>query len=220
MIKYVYNNTAEEKTYVGKSIQAGEYYLIPANMEIAFSMADALITDIGNQDVIMSTTNDAGGHLSINAGIDFLKGDLTQQVDAQTYPFGSKVLKDGSRLFRRVRGLSASIDNAPKNIDFVVPFTKCKITGLQILAAKLGDRATFQVLDTSSGVISGVPNAVLNTFGQDVYLAPDQADYPSKYDADLIQGMTLRIVFDAVDQVLNPPRVIYVNYDLHEVVSS
>jgi len=219
MTKYIYNNTEAEKTYVGKSIQAGEYYLIPANMEIAFSMTNALFTDIGNQEAIVSTSNDSSGHLSVSDGIDFLKGDLPPQVEAQTYPFGSKVLQDGSRLFRRVRGLSSSIDNASKNIDFVVPFTKCKITGLQILGAKLGDKATFQVLDTASGTISGVPNLVLNTFGQDVYVAPDKADYPSKYDADLIQGMTLRIVFDAVDQVLNPPRTVYVNFDLHEVVS-
>lgn len=220
MTKYIYNNTETEKTYVGKSIQAGEYYLIPANMEVAFSMTDALLTDIGNEEAIVSTSNDSSGHLSINDGIDFLKGDLTLQVEAQTYPFGSKILQDGSRLFRRVRGVSASINNAATNIDFVVPFAKCKITGLQILAAKLGDKAKFQVLDTSTGTISGVPNLVLNTFGQDVYVAPDQADYPSKYDADLIQGMTLRIVFDAVDQILDPPRTIYVNFDLHEVVSS
>lgn len=129
-------------------------------------------------------------------------------------PFGSKLLPDGKKLFRRVRGTSASVTAGSNNIDFIVPFTNCKITGLQILNAAMGDKASFQILDTDSGTISTVPYYLLNTFGTDVYIAPEFAAYPSKYDADLIAGLTLRIVYTATDS-----RTIYVNYDLHEVVT-
>ncbi len=137
------------------------------------------------------------------------------QPKAGDLPFAAKTLPDGSKIYRRVRGISGEVQNAADNIDFLVPFT-CKITGLQILNGALGDKATFQVLDTATGTLSGVPYAVLNTYAQDVYIRPDFAEYPSRYDADLITGLTLRIVYDAVDELL--PRTIYVNYDLHQIV--
>jgi hypothetical protein len=131
-------------------------------------------------------------------------------------PFGAKILSDGSKLFRRVRSTSGEVTNTPTNIDFTVPFARCKVTGLQILNGAIGDKATFQVLDTANGTISGYPNVVLNTFGTDVYIVPNIAEYPSKYDADLIGGMKLRLVYTAAIQT---PKNIYVNFDLHEVVA-
>lgn len=142
--------------------------------------------------------------------------DVSGNIIQSESPFPSKSLSNGKKLFRRVRGVSGQVQNVPVNIDFIVPFTNCKITGVQILGGKLGDKATFQVLDTATGTISGIPNALLNTFGEGVYIAPDKADYPSRYDADLIGGMTLRIIYDAADELL--PRNIYINLDLHEVV--
>lgn len=143
---------------------------------------------------------------------------VVSTVASTNQAFAAKALSDGSKIFRRVRGIAATINNSSENIDFEIPFTKCKITGVQILGASLGDKVTFQVLDTSQGTISGTPYAVLNTFGLDVYVVPDVANYPSRYDADLILGLTLRVVYDAVDVVLDPPRKIYINYDLHEIV--
>jgi hypothetical protein len=133
-----------------------------------------------------------------------------------TPPFALKALATGQKVFRRVRGTFGTVQNVPINIDFVVPFAQCKITGLQILGAVLGDKVTFQVLDDNVGTISGIPNYVLNTFGEDVYVAPGEATYPSKYDADLIGGLVLRMIYDAKDDLL--PRKIYVNFDLHEVI--
>lgn len=139
-------------------------------------------------------------------------------------PFGSKVLSNGKKLFRRVHGISASVQDQPDTIDFVVPYPQCKITGVQILGGKLGDKCNFMVLDSVDGVIQqsmGValenitPNLQLNQFGFNVNIIPDVASYPSKYDADLVQGMVLRVVYDAVDELI--PRTIYINFDLHQV---
>lgn len=219
MSKYLFNTTEEAIIIKGKTIPANDYYLIQSILESAFSADSELLIHIANATIIISKTDDSSGHISdVNSAIDYLKNKLPSKVEAINQPFGSKILTDGSKLFRRVRGISASVQGSPDNIDFVVPFTKCKITGLQILNAKLGDKVTFQILDTETGTLSGIPYYVLNTFGQDVFVKPDVADYPSKYDADLIAGLTLRIIYDAVDELL--PRTIYVNYDLHEVIVS
>lgn len=139
-------------------------------------------------------------------------------------PFGEKVLPDGKKIFRRVHGHSGSVQDTPTNIDFVVPYAKCKILGVEILNAKLGDKANFQVLDTADGLVQqsmGVPAGSitpflqLNQYGFDVFIRPDSALYPSKYDADLIGGMVLRMAYDPVDV---EARTIYINFDLHEVV--
>lgn len=220
MAKYLYNTTVEDIIIKGKAIPAEDYYLIQSTLEAAFSCDSQLISCLASGDLILSKSDDLTGHIAdLNSAIDFLKNNLPTKVEAATQPFGSKVLTDGSKLFRRVRGISASIQNASTNIDFVIPYTKCKITGLQILNATMGSKVTFQILDTAAGTVSGVPYAVLNTFGQDVYVEPGVASYPSKYDADLFVGLTLRVVYDSADEILNPVRTIYINYDLHEVVN-
>lgn len=141
---------------------------------------------------------------------------IISKVSTTAYPFAAKELPDGSKIFRRIRSATGTVSSGPTNIDFIVPFSKCKITGVQILGAELGDSVSFQVLDTSSGTISGIPNFVLNEFGTGVYIVPDVANYPSKYDADLIQGLVLRLVYTPVAGAES--KSIYVNYDLHQVV--
>ena len=131
MSKYIYNNTQLEKTYIGKSIAANSYYLIPVNFEIPFSSESSLIVDIANGEIILSKTDDSSGHISdISYAIDFLKDNLPVRVESQNYPFGSKSLPDGKKIFRRVRGVTGEVQNYPVNIDFIVPFAECKITGL------------------------------------------------------------------------------------------
>lgn len=129
-------------------------------------------------------------------------------------PFADKVLPNGKRLYVRVHGISASVSGAPDNIDFVIPYAACKITGLEIINGAVGDTCNFKVLDTPSGTISGVPNAVLNQFGFNVNVAKDYYKRESSYDADLIQNMTIRIEYDSVATL---PAPVYVNIILHEV---
>lgn len=129
-------------------------------------------------------------------------------------PFASKEI-DGKKLFTRIHGISASVQNAPDNIDFTVPYNNCKINGIEILAGGFGDKANFKVLDTPSGTISGVPNYLLNQFAFDVNITKDFYRFYSPYDADLIKDMTLRIEYDAKDELL--PKTIYINLILHEV---
>jgi len=223
-MKYLYNASESPKTYVGIEIPVEEYLQIPYNLEAKFSNTSQLLIDIASGDIVVSKTDDSDGHITdVNTAINHLKDNLSKDVSitsmsASQLPFAAKILPDGSKIYRRVRGTTGVVQNTTDNIDFMVPFAKCKITGLQILNGKIGDKATFKILDTAAGTVSGTPYAVLNTFGQDVNIIPDVAEYPSKYDADLFYGLILRIEYDPIDELL--PRTIYVNYDLHEVVTS
>lgn len=192
-----------------------ESYTIPSIAISLWGSSDEVIQLIvsGDLQVVLDGITLTG----ISNQIDALKGSLAKNVMSTSEPFASKILINGKRIFRRVRGTSATVNNAAQNIDFVVPYAMCKITGLEILGAILGDTATFQVLDDQYGTISGTPYMVLNTFGENVNLRPDAASYPSKYDADLIGGLILRVVYDCKDQILDPARKVYINYDLHEV---
>lgn len=136
-------------------------------------------------------------------------------MTAKTSPFAAKVLPNGKRIFTRIHGISGAVQNSPDTIDFTVPYTSCKITGIEITNGKIGDTANFKVVDTAQGSYSGVPNYVLNQFGFDVNISEKEYKYKSDYDADLYGGMKLRIEYDPVDEIL--PRTIYINFILHEI---
>lgn len=131
-------------------------------------------------------------------------------------PFADKVLPNGKRLFTRVHGTSATVSGAPDTIDFEIPYAMCKLTGIDIINGELGDKINLKILDTVSGTISGVPNMVLNQFAYNVNIASNFHKFESRYDADMIQGLRIRVEYDAVTPDLLP-KIIYVNFYLHEV---
>lgn len=143
------------------------------------------------------------------------KNKANKKVDIGIDPFASKVLRNGKKVFTRIRGISANVGSSATIIDFTIPFSLCKITGLEIINTEIGDNATFQIIDTSTGTISGVANAVLNEFGTNVALSKNLYKYVSQYDADLIQDMKLRIVYDSFSMLTF--KTVYINYFLHEV---
>lgn len=217
MIK-ITNTTNEEIILVGKLLRESgsgdDSYLIPELDLPLWSSDDKVIQNISNGNIELESNGVQAQ--SINDAINILKGLSPSRVESTSQAFASKVLPNGSKIFRRVRGISGTVHDSPVTIDFVVPYPSCKITGLQILGAELGDKATFQVLDTEAGTVSGVSKAVLNTFGEDVYISAGSADYPSRYDADLFQNLTLRIVY--TPKAGGSSREVYINYDLHQVV--
>lgn len=129
-------------------------------------------------------------------------------------PFASKEIS-GKRLFKRVHGITASVQNAPDTINFNVPYDNCKITEIEIIGGAIGDKCDLYVVDTPTGTISGVNDLVLNQFGYSVNVAKDYYSHSSNYDADLIKDMKVRIVYDAKDELL--PKTIGINIVLHEL---
>lgn len=140
--------------------------------------------------------------------------DGNSKAKVTQYPFSDKVLPNGKKMFTRIHGVSSTITSSPSSIDFEVPYDSCKITGIEIMGGSIGDMVDFEVVDTSTGTISGVPNLSLNKFGHDVNVSKDLYKYKSSYDADLIKGMKLRIVYNTSE----PSKAVYINLILHQVV--
>lgn len=145
-----------------------------------------------------------------------LKSKGNRSTTVTLSAFSDKVLPNGKRLFTRVHGSSGSVSGAPDNIDFEIPYPMCKLTGIDIINGELGDKINLKILDTSTGTISGVPNMVLNQFAYNVNIASSFHKFESRYDADMIQGLKIRVEFDAVAPDLLP-KTIYINFYIHEV---
>lgn len=129
-----------------------------------------------------------------------------------TETFSAKFLPDGRKLFARVTGAQFSVDVGNNNCDFSIPFPTMKIDGIEILGGELGDSVNLFVLDTPNGALSSIPNFSLNQFGFTTFVAKDYYLRQSKYDADLIEDMTIRTDYYSVSA-----KTIYINYLIHEV---
>lgn len=179
---------------------SGNYHL--RAIDGVFILECAITLDSSNPDTIDFETNYKA------------KGNKRLPIN---YPFADKVLYNGSKIFTRIHGVSASVHNEVDNIDFTVPYPACKITGIDIIGGKLGDKVNFKILDTVTGTLTGIPNYQLNQFGFSMNVAQDLHSYKSDYDADLFQNLVIRVEYDAIDEASERP--IYINFILHEVKS-
>lgn len=135
-----------------------------------------------------------------------------KSMPSESLAFASKVLVSGGKLFKRVHGIKSSLDNETKNIELVVPYDNCKITGVELIGGSLGDSVNLKVLDTPTGRLSTIPNYMLNQFGFNVYISKGYHKETSAYDADLIKDMKLLVEYKTAET-----KDVYVNFILHEV---
>lgn len=132
-------------------------------------------------------------------------------------PFASKS-GSGVKYFRRVHGIKATLTSEGNTeVEFVVPYAKCKINEVNIVWAPEGVQVDFEVYDTPAGTISTVPNIKLNQFGFNACVSKDYFEDISAYDADLIQDMKLKIVLKQ-DSGYTSTKEVGINIILHEVV--
>lgn len=186
-------------------------YSIPGGDLARWAADDSVISNIASGYVNVRVSE--GEEISQSRAVDAIKGLVPRLVSAKSFAFADKQLEDGKRIFMRVNGTSAQVSSTSSNIDFSVPYTACKITGIEIINAEVGDVANFRVLDTSSGTISGVPNIQLNEFGTSVNIMANFYRFESPYDADLIKDMTLRVNYTSISS-----KRVYINFILHEIV--
>lgn len=211
MAKYIYNNTGSEKTYLGVPLASGSYFLIPQIKELAYANNSVLLTDILSGDAKMS---DNGTSVLSGLPVDhlnFLK-ETNKQVEATQYPFASKTLSSGKKLYKRVHGQSASVTTTQSSHKFTVPYVSCKITGVEIINAEVGDFVDFYILDTITGTVTTVPSYPLNQFGYNVYMSSDFHREVSNYDADLFMGLQVEVKYTSISS-----KTVYFNYILHEL---
>jgi hypothetical protein len=138
------------------------------------------------------------------------------------YPFNDKVLPTGQKLFRRKHGNTLQIESGETlAIDVEVDYGWAKLTDIEVTNCLCGDIADVVILDSENGIyqqskgISPItPFLQLNQFGFDVAMCNNFYKEDCHYDADLILGMIIRIIYENKGQT----RKIGFNVGLHEVV--
>ena len=121
--------------------------------------------------------------------------DANGHTQAIASPFASKAVV-GGKLFRRKHGFNGSIPpNSTVSIILVAPYAICKINQIEFVNANEGDTVDLKVLDTAAGTLSTIPNYMLNQFGFSAELPSGFYKDKSEYDADLIGGMQIEIVY-------------------------
>lgn len=135
-------------------------------------------------------------------------------LSQQNQAFASKTLPNGKKLFKREHGIQANVIQGSNTIIFTIPYPWVKLDGVEILNGTILDYCDFYVLDSVTGNYSTIPNYQLNQFGYTTNIRSNYYISESKYDADLYQGMQLKVVYNSVDT-----KTIGINLKLNEVKS-
>jgi len=213
----VKNDSGESKTWCGKVYADQEEYQLSVAEMIQYSDNSTFFSDVGIGDALVG---DGSQYFSDSVvGWNWLTGH-SQPVDIDGNPihyvpaFAFKTLSDGSKLFKRLHGTIESLTTGSNNVIFVCPHGHVKMIGARIVGAEIGDYCSFYVLDDENGTYFGTPNAVLNQYGYNVAIAPDNHIETCKYDADLYYGMQIKFVYTSVSD-----KTVGFNFDMSEVVA-
>lgn len=120
---------------------------------------------------------------------------------ASAPPFGAKstmingVLK---KFYARNTGIQQDITTGSNDINFTIGYPWVKIIGIECINCEALDTAELRVYDNALGSYSGVPNALLNQFGYSLNMAEGFYGRFSPFDADLYQGMLLKITYVSI----------------------
>lgn len=126
-------------------------------------------------------------------------------------PFSAKVV-DGFKIFTRNHGIKHNCSIGNNEIYFTVPYPRAKITGIDVVWGEEGDSVSFFVLDSTDGIITGVPNYTLNQFAFNTNVTRGFHREESKYDADLYGGLQLKMIYNSMAQ-----KTVGFNIKLHEL---
>lgn len=216
-MRYFRNKTGSFITRRGREIAANSFFLIPAQEYGAWGQDDSVISSLATPaDFTMSQDGSTDFSASSAKNIAFLQeGGL---IDASnSFPFARKYHSDGRKLTRRSRGFTLDLDGttSTQSATFTVPYTECLLTATEIINAQAGDAFKYEILDTAAGTVSTIPNYSLNTFGQDVYAAPDFYRAESLYDAALFVGLQVKVT--CTPGAATSARKVFINLDLHEL---
>lgn len=128
------------------------------------------------------------------------------------HSFASKVLPTGKKLFKRYHGIQESVSIGENTIIYTIPYTQVKIIGVDIMNASALDTVDLMILDTVTGLYSTTPSYLLNQFAFAVNISKDYFRQESNYDADLYQGMQIKIVYNSQSN-----KTIGINFNFSEV---
>lgn len=225
---YVKNTNELQLKWGGQYVQPNEYYMIEESELPTWQAHSFLIECIADGRAIIASEPDGSADVTdISEAMRMLLVSNAASVVVtelpQSDPFAKKQLPDGRGLFRRKRGVRADCDVGETAIDMIIPYASCKIDGLELIGCGATDDVDLIVLDSASGAIqqfmgvpaeSIIPNLILNQFGFDVAVSDSYYSDSSSYDADLVSGMIVRVVYKNKGA---GTKNVGVNFVLHEV---
>jgi hypothetical protein len=143
---------------------------------------------------------------------------ITSQPDLniQSIPsFAAKTLVVGGvvkKLYARNTGIQQALDQGTNTITYVINYPWVKLLGVEVIGAETLDYCDFEVYDDAQGSYSGYPNLKLNQFAYSVNVPKDYYIRTSQFDADLYQGMMLKVTYNSVSA-----KTIGINLIMNEV---
>jgi len=125
-----------------------------------------------------------------------------QLVNVSSIPsFSAKTVTIGSttkKLFARNTGFQHTMSVGANTVTYTLSYPWCKILGVEVIGAETLDYCDLEVFDTAAGTYSGVPNYKLNQFAYSVNIPMNYYIRLSQFDADIYQGMVIKITYNSV----------------------
>lgn len=141
---------------------------------------------------------------------------LVQTATIQSIPsFTAKTVTINNvnkKLYARNTGFQQALTQGSNVIEYSLTYPWCKILGVEIVGAETLDYCDFEVYDNAQGTYSGVPNQKLNQFAYSVNIPKDYYIRLSQFDADIYQGMVIKVTYNSVSA-----KTIGINLIMNEV---
>lgn len=152
MAKYIHNISGESKTYQGKTLSDGEYYLIPPPLYTEFSEDSDLLSDIMSGDIVMSRDGVADlttveNSLALLAPMDYRVSVAIDKEGIDQYASGtSAVTITADRILWDLHE-----DYDLENEAFVVPIDGVYFFDIQLRLTNLSNVSTIELALYKSG---------------------------------------------------------------------
>lgn len=206
----VKNIDSAEMELQGIILDINEEYIIPSNSVSLWASDDEVLSAISAGTLLVS---DGLSYFdSINESINHIKGIVPSEVTVRNInPFGAKIITEANgdvfKLFKRVHGMQIPLSQGENVINFAIPYIRAKITGIECINGESLDIVNFYIVHPVSGV--------LNQFGFNVNVSKDYYEHKSEYDADLVQYLVVRAVYNSISI-----KTVGINIILNELVAA
>lgn len=125
-------------------------------------------------------------------------GNQKIMLDVGTMPaFASKTFGT-KKLFKRVIGFTQALTTGANTVSWTCSFPWVKLMALELVGGEIGDIADLKVKDSNAGLITGVPNYLLNQFGWSYNIYGNYSKHYSEFDADLYAGLVIEITYTSI----------------------
>jgi hypothetical protein len=207
MAKWIKNNTAGDKTWVGQLVPAATYYEIQSNEEVLWAHNSSLIIDISNGDAIVAKDDSGNTNIiDISEALNHLRDENPTRIDPNT-PIHQYAMAEAESLRARLLGIYnlTITKNQTSNLDWQIPHTpylgqnkQSYMDGIEYYAkdSEIGDTMKFQVIDKDG--IAYPAGTVLDEFGSNWAVIPNDKETIRLYKAKLIPGMYIRVIYTSI----------------------